>query len=176
MSNNEFVEVMSYLLNPGDHDGDYHLLERCTCDDACNSYIGESRYEKLNPDFIEPAVISQSGLVTVVRWEDGTVTSVRLNPENAAQNDIYAAFLAALGKKLFGTTARVHELVDTHTKEYLNAQKEKEKQARRDANAAAEKKAYERKLKAEIKKQMLTLDAQIQILNGAKELAGNKED
>lgn len=79
-------------------------------------------------------------------------------------------------KKLFGTTARVHELVDTHTKEYLNAQKEKEKQARREANAAAEKKAYERRLKAEIKKQMLILDAQIQIINGAKTLVDDKEN
>ncbi len=164
MSNNDFAKAMNYLLNIDDDDSD-----RLSCCDGVS-------YKKLCPDFIEPAVISQSGLVTVVRWQDGTVTSVRLNPENAAQNDVYAAFLAALGKKLFGTTARVHELVDTHTKEYLNAQAEKEKQARREANAAAEKKAYERRLKAEIKKQMLILDAQIQIMNGAKALADDKEN
>lgn len=165
----DFIKAIDYLITSGDDDGDYRL-GRASCHCMDNSF------EKLCPDFIEPAVISQSGLVTVVRWQDGTVTSVRLNPENAEQNDIYAAFLAALGKKLFGSTARVHEMVDTHTKEYLNVQKEKEKQARREANAVAEKKAYERRLKAEIKKQMLTLDAQIQILKGAKELTDDKEN
>lgn len=70
-----------------------------------------------------PEYILPDGLTTVVKWTDGTKTVVRLSEDCEDQYDIYMAYLAALGKKLYGSTAKLHRVVETHTVDYLNEQK-----------------------------------------------------
>ena len=94
-----------------------------------------------------PAYIKREGPVTHVAWDDGTHTCVRLCAEDA-QDSLYSAFCAALAKKIFGSNAAVHRMVDEHTVEFLEEQKrreqELEEQERREFEARNHKKKVRR--------------------------------
>ncbi len=105
-----------------------------------------------------PKCIDRSGVVTVVAWEDGTTTAVKL-PEDAVYDDPYLAYLSALGKKLYGTTAKLHREVDTHQKSYLQAQKDAEIEKKRQENREREERNHRRKVRAMAKKMRLEQEA-----------------
>jgi len=50
---------------------------------------------------LQPKKILKTGRVTVVFWNDGSTTAVKCSEDTIP--DDYAAFCAALGKKIFGT-------------------------------------------------------------------------
>lgn len=50
---------------------------------------------------LQPKKILKTGRVTVVFWNDGSTTAVKCSEDTIP--DDYAAFCAALGKKVFGT-------------------------------------------------------------------------
>ena len=50
---------------------------------------------------LQPQKILKTGRVTVVFWNDGTTTAVKCSEDTIP--DDYAAFCAAVGKKIFGT-------------------------------------------------------------------------
>lgn len=112
----------------------------------------------------EPEYILPDGLTTVVKWADGTKTVVRLSEGCEDQYDIYMAYLAALGKKLYGSTAKLHRVVETHTVDYLNEQKRLEVEKRRKEAEELAKKRHRQKVKAEVKKQMLAAEAYQEIM------------
>lgn len=112
----------------------------------------------------EPEYILPDGLTTVVKWTDGTKTVVRLSEGCEDQYDIYMAYLAALGKKLYGSTAKLHRVVETHTVDYLNEQKRLEVEKRRKEAEELAKKRHRQKVKAEVKKQMLAAEAYQEIM------------
>ncbi len=58
--------------------------------------------------------IIHSGPCTIVFWEDNTKTVVRL--EEGKEYDEYAAFTAALAKKVYGNNSKVHKILETKTK------------------------------------------------------------
>ncbi len=64
-------------------------------------------------DIFKVKTIHHSGPVTVVRWEDNTVTVVRLT--DGAQNDPYAAFCIALAKKLYGNNTQIKKIIKEKT-------------------------------------------------------------
>lgn len=74
-----------------------------------------------------PNKILKSGNATIVFWNDGTKTIVKL-PEGDTPDD-YAAFTAALAKKVFGTNTQVKKIIKTKTE----IQKPKEKKGDTDA-------------------------------------------
>lgn len=111
-----------------------------------------------------PEYILPDGLTTVVKWTDGTKTVVRLSEGCEDQYDIYMAYLAALGKKLYGSTAKLHRVVETHTVDYLNEQKCLEVEKRRKEAEELAKKRHRQKVKAEVKKQMLAAEAYQEIM------------
>ena len=102
--------------------GDWILNTYTACSGTCEKYEEEKNTkppmkkevkklpEKALPkDILAVKRIHQSGPVTVVVWEDDTKTVVRRS-ENTP-NDIYAAFCAALAKKVYGNNTRVNKLL-----------------------------------------------------------------
>lgn len=68
--------------------------------------------------------IIHSGLWTIVTWEDGTLTKVKM--EDDGHYDEYAAFTAALAKKVYGNNSKVHKILETKTVEQKAKKKHKE--------------------------------------------------
>lgn len=73
----------------------------------------------LNP-YPVPERILKSGPVTIVFWDDGTKTLVR--PESGTDPDDYAAFTAAVAKKLYGSNSHIKKIM----KEVTEIQTKKE--------------------------------------------------
>lgn len=61
-------------------------------------------------EMVKPTKIIYSGRKTIVFWNDGTKTMVTRNPED--RFDVYAAFCAALAKKMFNSTSSAKRMVD----------------------------------------------------------------
>lgn len=59
--------------------------------------------------------IMHNGPATIVFWKDGTKTVVRL--KEGDKYDPYAAFTAAVAKRLYGKTVKISEIVDRYSKD-----------------------------------------------------------
>lgn len=59
--------------------------------------------------------IMHNGPATIVFWKDGTKTVVRL--KDGDKYDPYAAFTAAVAKRLYGKTVKISEIVDRYSKD-----------------------------------------------------------
>lgn len=68
--------------------------------------------------------ITHSGPCTIVFWKDNTKTIVR--KEEGIDYDPYAAFTAALAKKIYGSNSKVHKILETKTVESKPKKKKKE--------------------------------------------------
>lgn len=64
---------------------------------------------------LEVKKIIKNGPATIVFWADGSKTIVKL--QDGDQDDIYAAFTAALAKKIFGSTSKVKKIMEKALKE-----------------------------------------------------------
>lgn len=64
-------------------------------------------------DCIEPNRILKSGPATIVFWKDGTKTVVK--PEADTILDDYAAFTAAVAKKIYGSNSHIKKIIETYT-------------------------------------------------------------
>ncbi|MGI6117799.1 MAG: hypothetical protein ACOYBC_05360 [Bilifractor sp.] len=62
---------------------------------------------------LAPERILKSGPVTIVFWGDGTKTIVR--PEAGTTPDDYAAFTAAVTKKVYGSNSRIKKIMEEYT-------------------------------------------------------------
>ena len=62
-----------------------------------------------------PIRILRSGPATIVFWEDGTKTVVKLS--DGDEDSAYAAFTAALAIKIFGSNSKLKKMVKTLTEE-----------------------------------------------------------
>ncbi len=60
-----------------------------------------------------PDRIVKSGRATIVFWDDGTKTVVKRSPDEP-DND-YNAFLAALGRKIFGSNSQLKKIIKEQT-------------------------------------------------------------
>ena len=76
---------------------------------------------------LKPESIDLNGDYTTVHWNDGTHTVVK-RAEDEPDN-LYAAFCAALAKKLYGSTANVHKLAESVETGRIKAKKEQETEA-----------------------------------------------
>ena len=59
--------------------------------------------------------IHKSGPVTVVIWNDGTKTVVRR--AEGSKDDPYAAFCAAVTKRIYGSNSKINKMLKVNTKE-----------------------------------------------------------
>ena len=64
---------------------------------------------------LEVKKIIKNGPATIVFWTDGTKTIVKL--QDGDQDDIYAAFTAALAEKVFGSTSKARKIMKKALKE-----------------------------------------------------------
>ena len=62
-----------------------------------------------------PKRILRSGPATIVFWEDGTKTIVKLS--EGEEDNAYAAFTAALAIRIFGSNSKLKKMVQTKTEE-----------------------------------------------------------
>ncbi len=94
--------------------------------DSYNPFEGYSYLFKAIDKVDKYAVkkIIHSGLWTIVTWEDGTLTKVKM--EDDGHYDEYAAFTAALAKRVYGNNSKVHKILETKTVEQKQKSKKKE--------------------------------------------------
>lgn len=76
--------------------------------------VKTSEKEKKTMDF-RVKKIMHNGPATIVFWEDNTKTVVRL--KEGDRYDPYAAFTAAVTKRLYGKTMKISEIVDRYSKD-----------------------------------------------------------
>lgn len=76
----------------------------------------------------EPKKIIRSGECTTVLWKDGTKTIVKRMP--GSEDSDYAAFTAALAKKIYGTNSKVERIVAKVERVKTKAEKKAEKKAK----------------------------------------------
>lgn len=66
-----------------------------------------------NVNIYEPKAIYRNGKTTAVKWNDGTVTKVKLQDDEP--DSPYSAFVAAVAKKALGTNSNLKRIVDKMT-------------------------------------------------------------
>lgn len=66
-----------------------------------------------NVNIYEPKAIYRNGKTTAVKWNDGTVTKVKLQDDEP--DSPYSAFVAAVAKKALGTNSKLKRIVDEKT-------------------------------------------------------------
>ena len=81
----------------------------------------------------EPKKIIRSGEYTTVLWMDGTKTIVKRMP--GSEDSDYAAFTAALAKKVYGTNSKVERIVAKTERVKTKAEKKAEKKAKHKAES-----------------------------------------
>lgn len=59
---------------------------------------------------IEPKKIIANGIATIVFWNDGTKTVVKLADDD--EDDLYNAFCAAFAKKMFGSNSAIKKQIE----------------------------------------------------------------
>ena len=77
----------------------------------------------------EPKKIIRSGEYTTVLWKDGTKTIVKRMP--GSEDSDYAAFTAALAKKVYGTNSKVERIVAKTERVKTKAERKAEKKAKK---------------------------------------------
>lgn len=134
------VTTSNYDLTvTGDFDGDNlkYILD--------TSFMKPSVWTTVVTQKLAPVKIERMDKATAVHWNDGTVTVVRRCADEA--DSLYTAFCAALAKKMYGSTSKVHDVCDKHTVEYMNEQKERAKQEAREKQLKEEKLRHDRKIR-----------------------------
>lgn len=83
----------------------------------------------LLPD-VESIAFHKENKTTVVRWADGTKTVVRCGEGETFSE--YSAFVAAVAKKIFGSTSAVKKLIEEFDLARVKAREEAERRAERE--------------------------------------------
>lgn len=82
----------------------------CTLEEVVTEWT-----KRMCTDYLTPKRILRSGPATIVFWEDGTKTIVKLS--DGEEDNAYAAFTAALAIKIFGSNSKLKKMVKTLTEE-----------------------------------------------------------
>ena len=127
---------------------------------CCKPLMPEVIMENVKQDkTLKDGTIKKGGLYTTVKWNDGTYTTVKVSQNDASEKSPYMAFCAALAKKLYGSNAAVHRVVNHHLSTYLEAQKKLKEEAKFSKELEAKEKAHERAVLREAKRLRLKEEA-----------------
>ena len=88
--------------------------------DAMLAVISAPTDQKLTimpTETFEVSRIIRNGPATIVFWKDGTKTVVK--KAELSYDDPYAAFCAALAKKLYGTNSRIKKILEKKTEPFV---------------------------------------------------------
>lgn len=113
---------------------------------------------------IKPTLITYNDGSTVVYWNDGTRTAVRLCKEDAMNgaDSTYTAFCIALAKKIYGSNSALHRLIHDIDENTIREKKEAERQKLIEEKKRREKINHDRKVR-KFAKQMRLLDEASQL-------------
>lgn len=109
---------------------------------------------------IEEVIFNEEAGVTVIRWVDSEKTIVRLG--EGEKFDRYTGFMAAVCKRLFGSTARAKKLMnaaDLKRQAQLIAEEEAKEKARKEAEMKA---ACEKAMKRRAADEAIEFDKLVQ--------------
>lgn len=126
---------------------------------------------------LKPTLITYNDGSTVVYWNDGTRTAVRLCKEDAMNgaDSTYTAFCIALAKKIYGSNSALHRLIHDIDENTIREKKEAERQKLIEEKKRREKINHDRKVR-KLAKQMQLLDEASQLAAEEKEKDKTKED
>lgn len=118
---------------------------------------------------LEPTLITYNDGSTVVYWNDGTRTAVRLCKEDAMNgaDSTYTAFCIALAKKIYGSNSALHRLIHDIDENTIRGKKEAERQKLIEEKKRREKINHDRKVRKLVK--------QMQLLDEASQLAAEEK-
>ena len=118
---------------------------------------------------LEPTLITYNDGSTVVYWNDGTRTAVRLCKEDAENgaDSTYTAFCIALAKKIYGSNSALHRLVHEIDENTIRERQEAERQKLIEEKKQREKINHDRKVRKLVK--------QMQLLEEASQLAAEEK-
>ena len=117
----------------------YYVAPRCN-GKSFTQLVKEMKKDAVLEPFIDASVIKggtiipqpkriiRSGEYTTVLWKDGTKTIVKRMP--GSEDSDYAAFTAALAKKVYGTNSKVERIVAKVERVKTKAEKRAEKKAK----------------------------------------------
>lgn len=108
----------------------------------------------------------RKSVYTTVRWADNTFTTVKVSANDAKDESPYMAFCAALAKKLYGSNAATHRMVDRHLESYLTAQKQQAKRENELKEAEKRKIQHERAVRKIAKRMLMENEAKNLLLGG----------
>lgn len=113
---------------------------------------------------LEPTLITYNDGSTVVYWNDGTRTAVRLCKEDAENgaDSTYTAFCIALAKKIYGSNSALHRLVHEIDENTIRERQEAERQKLIEEKKQREKINHDRKVR-KLAKQMQLLEEASQL-------------
>lgn len=134
----EVKKIVDETNNTGDFDGDDVFVDEVFSLDVDNISVQEDG-------------------TTVVRWCDGEVTFVRCSKDD--KNDLYAAFCAALAKKVYGSTSQVRKLIREYNVENINKKIAEEKRKVTEERMKREKINHDRKIRSMAKRMRLEEEA-----------------
>ena len=99
---------------------------------ACNPFeaLMETLFHQAWDYSLNPVRIIRNGNATIVMWADGTKTVVKKSADDP--EDDYAAFTAALAKKVYGNNSHFKKMLKERTVE----QKPSKKQQKRETEEA----------------------------------------
>jgi len=129
--------------------------------------------EEIFVGYIVPEVKSiafhEENKTTVVRWSDGTKTVVRCGEgENWSE---YSAFVAALAKRMFGSTSAVKKIIDRCDLKKIAQRKEEAVRAERQRQDEAAKRNRENRIRRMAREMVERQEA----FDLAREMADGKE-
>lgn len=101
----------------------------------------------------------KGNIATIVHWDDGTYTAVNCKAVTTEGENIYAAYAAALCKKIYGSTSAVHKLVDRNSAETIDRREKEERDRKIAEQKAAEQRNHDREVRRLAKQMILESEA-----------------
>jgi len=129
---------------------------RGLCDFIC--HFDNSGCEQEEEE-IQPVRLVRNNGATIVYWNDGTKTVVRLCKEDSqnGSDSNYTAFCIALAKKIFGSNSAIHRLVKQIDDENIKAKAAEEAQKELESKRERERINHDRKVRR-IAKELRIMD------------------
>ena len=125
----EKMTEMPWVFVPPRCNGKQFAIAQALSDSDCTAVALDASVIKGGTIIPQPKRIIRSGEYTTVLWKDGTKTIVKRMP--GSEDSDYAAFTAALAKKIYGTNSEVERIVSMTERVKTKAEKKAEKKAKK---------------------------------------------
>lgn len=147
-----FPETTTYISNA------YPITVCDTHDDWIKKLFEYCREDEKEDEIVPVRLVRNNG-ATIVYWNDGTKTVVRLCKEDkqSGSDSNYTAFCIAVAKKIFGSNSAIHRLVKQIDDENIKAKAAAEAQKELERKRERERINHDRKVRR-IAKELKIMD------------------